>query len=77
MPRYYLNIKAPHAYLPDLDGIMTSTLPEAMREARKLARNVARKTPGYSSLDDHREFEITDDDENVLATLPFKEAFDP
>jgi hypothetical protein len=74
MPRYYLNIKVSDGYAPDLDGSTFSTLSEAMRTAKKLALEAVRRTPDYSPETDEREIEITDEDDTVLATVPFKGA---
>jgi hypothetical protein len=71
--RYFFHIRSNDGDEPDDEGLEFESLDIAVNEAEKTAREMVAERVMHDERIDGTRFEISDEQGNVLATLPFKE----
>jgi hypothetical protein len=73
MTRYFFNVRSGSTYIPDTEGQEHADLGAAKEEAETAAREIVSEAVKYGNVIDSREFEITDAEGTVCATVPFRD----
>lgn len=73
MPRYFFNIRSPDIYLADEQGIVLRDIDHVWEEAIKGARGILAAHLRAGRPVDHQKFEVTDEDNDVVFVLRFRD----
>jgi hypothetical protein len=74
MPQFFLNVRDGDYLTRDVEGIEVANLEVARAEALAAARDVLGDEVKYGRVQDNRQYEITDEAGQVLATIPLMDA---
>ena len=75
MPLYFLHLRDSVSFIPDPEGSCLPDVAAARTEAILSARELmSHSIIGHGRLGMERRFEITDDQGNTIAIVPFREA---
>lgn len=76
MPRYHFNIRNGYGFTPDEEGLELSSDQDARMQAISGARSLMSAEVLEGRLDLHGRIEVTDDDNDEVLTVSFRDAVD-
>lgn len=76
MPRYHFNIRNGHGFTPDEEGLELSSHQDARMQAISGARSLISAEVLEGRLDLCGQIEVTDDDNDEVLTVSFRDAVD-
>jgi len=77
MPQFFLNVRDGDHLTRDVEGIEAANLEAARAEALAAARDVLGDELKNDQVQDNRQYEITDEAGQVVATIPLMDALKP
>jgi hypothetical protein len=73
MPKFFFNLRFHDHYIPDTVGDDLPDITAARIEATEAAREMLIETIRQKDSPDHRSFEITNEKDELLATVHFRD----